>query len=206
MRTATGPLLVIIGLAMTVVLVLLLFVSLGTRTELEATRAELAALRAAVEETEPGVTVDELEQHLVDPRGRHPRLADRHRRRWRLRHLARDRRRRDRDSSSGLTRSSSGSRRSTRGSTRSARASRSARPLLHLVTPSPNERRPGTRSVATGATSADGTPLPSELVAQDATGLSRPRPIGRARPSAGPRPRRTTRPSPRTRPGSRTRR
>jgi hypothetical protein len=65
MRTATDPLLVVIGLAMTIVLVLLLFVSLGTRTELEATRAELAALRAAVEETEPGVTVDELEQHLV---------------------------------------------------------------------------------------------------------------------------------------------
>ena len=69
MRTATGPLLVIIGLAMTVVLVLLLFVSLGTRTELEATRAELAVLRAAVEEAEPGVTVDELEQHLVTLEG-----------------------------------------------------------------------------------------------------------------------------------------
>lgn len=65
MRTATGPLLVVIGLAMTVVLVLLLFVNLGTRTELEATRGELAALRATVEEMEPGVTVDELEQQLV---------------------------------------------------------------------------------------------------------------------------------------------
>jgi hypothetical protein len=69
MRTATGPLLVVIGVVMTIVLVLLLFVSLGTRTELEATRAELAALRAAVEETEPGVTVDELEQHLVTLEG-----------------------------------------------------------------------------------------------------------------------------------------
>ncbi len=69
MRTATGPLLVVIGLAMTIVLVLLLFVSLGTRTELEATRAELAALRATVEEMEPGVTVDELEQHLVTLEG-----------------------------------------------------------------------------------------------------------------------------------------
>ena len=65
MRTATGPLLVVIGLAMTIVLVLLLFVSLGTRSKLEATRAELAALRAAVEGAEPGVTVDELEQQLV---------------------------------------------------------------------------------------------------------------------------------------------
>ena len=69
MRTATGPLLVGIGLVMTIVLVLLLFVSFGTRSELESTRAELAALRAAVEETEPGVTVDELEQHLVTLEG-----------------------------------------------------------------------------------------------------------------------------------------
>jgi hypothetical protein len=69
MRSSIGPLLVIIGLAMTVVLVLLLFVNLGTRTELEATRAEVAALRATVEEMEPGVTVDELEQHLVTLEG-----------------------------------------------------------------------------------------------------------------------------------------
>lgn len=69
MRTATGPLLVVIGLAMTVVLVLLLFVNLGTRTELDATRAELAALRETLEEMEPGVTVDELEQHLVTLEG-----------------------------------------------------------------------------------------------------------------------------------------
>ena len=69
MRSSIGPLLVIIGLAMTVVLVLLLFVNLGTRTELEATRAEVAALRATIEEMEPGVTVDELEQHLVTLEG-----------------------------------------------------------------------------------------------------------------------------------------
>jgi hypothetical protein len=69
MRTATGPLLVVIGLAMTVVLVLLLFVNLSTRSELEATRAEIAALRATVEEMEPGVTVDELEQQVVTLEG-----------------------------------------------------------------------------------------------------------------------------------------
>ena len=69
MRSSIGPLLVIIGLAMTVVLVLLLFVTLGTRTELEATRAEVTALRATVEEMEPGVTVDELERHLVTLEG-----------------------------------------------------------------------------------------------------------------------------------------
>jgi hypothetical protein len=69
MRTATGPLLVVIGLAMTVVLVLLLSVNLSTRSELEATHAEIAALRATVEEMEPGVTADELEQGLVQLEG-----------------------------------------------------------------------------------------------------------------------------------------
>jgi hypothetical protein len=69
MRTATGPLLVVIGLAMTVVLVVLLFVTLSTRSELEATRAEVAALRATVEEVEAGVTADELEQGLVQLEG-----------------------------------------------------------------------------------------------------------------------------------------
>jgi hypothetical protein len=65
-RSPIGPLLVIIGLAVTVVLVLLLFVNLGTRSELE---AELAELRTTVEEMEPGVTFDELEQQLVTLEG-----------------------------------------------------------------------------------------------------------------------------------------
>ena len=69
MRSATAPLIVIIGLAMTVVLVLLLFVNLGTRSELEAARDELAALRAVVEAAEPGATVDELEEQLVELEG-----------------------------------------------------------------------------------------------------------------------------------------
>ena len=69
MRTATGPLLVVIGLAMTIVLVLLLLLTLGMRSELEATRGELAALRATVESMDGGVSVDELEQHLVTLEG-----------------------------------------------------------------------------------------------------------------------------------------
>jgi hypothetical protein len=69
MRSAIGPLLVVFGLGMTVVLVLLLFVNLGTRTELEATRAEVAELRATIEAMEEGVTADELEQGLVQLEG-----------------------------------------------------------------------------------------------------------------------------------------
>ena len=64
MRSGTGPLVVIIGLAMTVALVLVLFVNLGTRSELEAARGELAALKATVEAMEPGVTTDELEERI----------------------------------------------------------------------------------------------------------------------------------------------
>jgi hypothetical protein len=66
MRSFVGPAAVIVGLAMTVVLVLILFVNLGTRSDIEATRGEIAALRAAVEERDPGVTADELEQQLVE--------------------------------------------------------------------------------------------------------------------------------------------
>lgn len=69
MRSGTGPLVVIIGLAMTVALVLLLFVNLGKRSELEAARGELAALRATVEAMEPGVTADQLEEQLSDIEG-----------------------------------------------------------------------------------------------------------------------------------------
>jgi hypothetical protein len=69
MRSGTGPLVVIIGLAMTVALVLLLFVNLGTRSDLETARGEVAALGARVEAMEPGVTVAELEERLSDLEG-----------------------------------------------------------------------------------------------------------------------------------------
>ena len=69
MRTASGPLLVVIGLAMAIMVVLLLLLTLGMRSELEATRGELAALRASVEQMDEGVTVDELEEQLATLEG-----------------------------------------------------------------------------------------------------------------------------------------
>jgi hypothetical protein len=66
MRSFIGPAAVVVGLAMTVVLVLILFVNLGTRSDIEATRGEIAALRASVEAMDPGVTADELEQQLME--------------------------------------------------------------------------------------------------------------------------------------------
>ena len=64
MRSSIGPLLVLFGLATTVVLVLLLFQNLGLRSDLEAARAEVAELRTAVEDSEPGVTTLELDRRL----------------------------------------------------------------------------------------------------------------------------------------------
>ncbi len=67
MRSAIGPLTVLIGMAVTVVLVLLLFVNLGTRSELEGVRGELDALRAAADaaaeqEIGPAELVDRLDE------------------------------------------------------------------------------------------------------------------------------------------------
>jgi hypothetical protein len=65
MRSAIGPLSVLIGMAMTVVLVLLLFVNLGTRSELEEVRGELDALRASADAAvEPEIGTAELVDRL----------------------------------------------------------------------------------------------------------------------------------------------
>ena len=66
MRSPIGPTLMVFGLATTVVLVLLLFQNLGMRSDLEAARAEVAQLRTAVAELEPGVTDDDLVRRLDD--------------------------------------------------------------------------------------------------------------------------------------------
>ena len=64
MRSPFGPVLLIFGLAMTVVLVLLLFQNLSIRSDLEAARAEVVELRTTVESMEPGVTDTDLVRHL----------------------------------------------------------------------------------------------------------------------------------------------
>ncbi len=64
MRSPIGPVLVLLGLATTVVLVLLLFQTIGLRSDLERTRAEVGTLRAEVAAQEEGVTDDRLRQRL----------------------------------------------------------------------------------------------------------------------------------------------
>lgn len=67
MRSPTGPILVILGLATTLVLVLVLFQAIGLRGDLDALRADAAELRtdvAALAASEPEVTRDELERQL----------------------------------------------------------------------------------------------------------------------------------------------
>ena len=66
MRSPIGPVVVIFGLAMTVVLVLVLFQNLSIRSDLKAARAEVAELRTAIESVEPGVTDTELVRRLDD--------------------------------------------------------------------------------------------------------------------------------------------
>lgn len=67
MRSPTGPILVILGLATTLVLVLVLFQAIGLRGDLEHVRADAADLRAdvaALAAVEPEVDRDELERQL----------------------------------------------------------------------------------------------------------------------------------------------
>jgi hypothetical protein len=64
MRSPIGPILVLFGLATTVVLVLLLFQNIGTRSELESARAEIDALRLAIADQEPGLSELDLDRRL----------------------------------------------------------------------------------------------------------------------------------------------
>jgi hypothetical protein len=64
MRSPIGPVLVVLGLATTLVLVLLLLQVSGLRSDLEAARADVTALQSQVDSREPGVTATELQQEL----------------------------------------------------------------------------------------------------------------------------------------------
>jgi len=73
MRSPIGPVLILLGLATTVVLVLVLFQSIGLRSDLDGARAEVASLRAEVEAQEAGLDdetlvrrLDELEAGIRD--------------------------------------------------------------------------------------------------------------------------------------------
>ena len=64
MRSPIGPILVVLGLATVVVLVLVLFQTIGLRSDLDATRAELETLRGTVETRDEGVSEEELVARL----------------------------------------------------------------------------------------------------------------------------------------------
>ena len=64
MRSPIGPILVLLGLATVVVLVLVLFQTIGLRGDLDATRAELETLRGAVESRQEGVSEEDLVARL----------------------------------------------------------------------------------------------------------------------------------------------
>jgi hypothetical protein len=64
MRSPIGPILVVLGLATTVVLVLLLLQVNGLQSEMQAARAEIDSLQAQVQTQEAGVTATELQGEL----------------------------------------------------------------------------------------------------------------------------------------------
>jgi hypothetical protein len=68
MRSPIGPFLVVLGLASTLVLVLLLVQVIGLRGDLERARDDVRALEARVEAQEPGVTAAELRRELDELR------------------------------------------------------------------------------------------------------------------------------------------
>ena len=64
MRSPIGPFLVVLGLATVVVLVLLVFQTIGLRSDLDATRAELDSLRSTVESREEPLNEEDLVARL----------------------------------------------------------------------------------------------------------------------------------------------
>ena len=65
MRSSTGPILVVLGLAIAVALTLVLLQTVGLRGDLDAARAEVTALKAEVGGLERGVPMSELSMRLA---------------------------------------------------------------------------------------------------------------------------------------------
>lgn len=65
MRSPTGPVLVMLGLATTVILVLVLLQTIGLRGDLEAARGDVAAVQAEVDSLDRGVPMSELSMELA---------------------------------------------------------------------------------------------------------------------------------------------
>ena len=68
MRSPIGPILVILGLATTLLVVVLVLQVAGLRDELGRAEERVATLQASVEEQEPGVTAAELRRELDELR------------------------------------------------------------------------------------------------------------------------------------------
>ena len=66
MRSAIGPILVVLGLATAVVLALVLLQTVGMRGDLDAARQEVVALQAEVDGLERGVPISELSMRLAE--------------------------------------------------------------------------------------------------------------------------------------------
>jgi hypothetical protein len=64
MRSPIGPILILLGLGTTVVLVLLLFQTMGLRSELERARADVANLQSQVDAQEAPMTTADLTREL----------------------------------------------------------------------------------------------------------------------------------------------
>lgn len=64
MRSPIGPVLILLGLATTVVLVLVLFQTVALRNDLERANDELAVIQARADTLEPGVSAQELQRGL----------------------------------------------------------------------------------------------------------------------------------------------
>lgn len=68
MRSPIGPFLVVLGLASTLLVVLLLFQVIGLRSDLDRAEERVATLQASVEAQEAGVTAAELRRELDELR------------------------------------------------------------------------------------------------------------------------------------------